>query len=350
VSERREISWKALGINWIVEFDNNQTISSISEELVSTLQIILAYLAATDLLLLPTKVLVSTHVMDGVKLEIEEVPSNIIATWRVGFPRTWIRNLNTLDGLRKAVLALAVTVLGKCSMLTGDQFIAEIERRFADGLTAKIFSVRPYAELYAEFMPEDEFNMSVRKSLKPLLFSYPFEHEGHTQLAWNQTDGSGYSKEQAEEFLKNRYEKAIRPIRRSLPRLLKDQAFLGQIKKLRESGYLDWEILLIVANICVADRVQSLLPPTAPLHEQERVMKELMFREEAESDKQISPSIFTEERVTLQRKIFLASVAGTWGLVLQQQTPDFEALDKLLDARYHNSDDDIPHPEFFSFS
>jgi hypothetical protein len=233
-------------------------------------------------------------------------------------------------------------------MLTGDQFMAEIERNFAEGLTNKIFSVRPYSELYTEFMPESEFNASVRQSMKPLFLSCSFEHEEHGQLAWKRSDGPGYSKVQAEEFLKNRYEKAIRPIRNSLPRLLKDHAFPGHIKKLRESGYLDWEILLIVANICVADRTQSLLSSTVPFHEQERVIKGLMFREEAESDKQISPSIFTEERIALQRKILLASVAGTWNLVLQQQTPDFVALEKLLDARYHNSDDDIPHSQLFS--
>jgi hypothetical protein len=350
VGERRKISWKALGINWVVEFDNDQMISSISEELVSTLQVILADLAAKDLLLLPTRVLVNTHITDGMKLDVEEIPSNTIATWRVGFPRKWIRNLKALDDLRDAVLALAVTVLGKCSMLSDDQFLAEIERIFADGLTTKIFSIRPYAELYTEFMPESEFNVSVRQSMRPLFSTYPFEHQEHALLAWNQSDGLGYSKERAREYLKNRYEKGIRPIRRSLSRLLKDQHFLSEIKKLRKSGYLDWEILLIVSNICVADRAKSLLPPMAPFHEQERVMNELMFREEAESDKQISSSIFTGERIALQRKIFLASVAGTWGLVLQQRTPDFEALDKLLDARYHNSGDDIPHHELFSFS
>ena len=105
-----------------------------------------------------------------------------------------------------------------------------------------------------------------------------------------------------------------------------------------------------MANICVGDRVQSLFPPTELLHEQNRMTIELMFREETESDKQISPSIFTEERIALQRKILLASVAGTWNLVLQQQTPDFVALEKLLDARYHNSGDDIPHLQLFGSS
>lgn len=350
VGERRKIQWKALGIIWEVEFDDNQATSSISEEFVSTLQIILADLATTDLLLLPTKVLVSAQVVDGVKLDVEEIPSNTIATWRVGFPRQWIRNLSAIDNLRNAVLALAVTVLGKCSLLDSNRFLAVIESRFAEGLTAKIFSVRPYSELYAEFMPEDEFNVAARKSLKPLLSAYPFEHDEHSQLAWNRSDGPGYSRNRAREFLTNRYEKAIRPIKLTLPRLLKDRDFLSQIKKLRESGFLDWEILLIVANICVDDRVKNLLRPTASIDEQSRVMMDLMFHEETEADKSISPAIFTEERVALQKQIFLASVTNTWGLVLHQNTPDFHALELLLDARYHNSEDDIPHSELFSFS
>lgn len=347
VGERRRISCKALGISWAVEFDNNQTISSISEEFVSTLQIILADLAVKDLLLLPTKVLVNTYIVNGVKLEVEEVPSNTIATWRVGFPRKWIGSSEALRDLRDAVLGLAVTILGKCSLLSVRNFMAEIEKNFSEGLTNKIFSVRPYSELYTEFMPESEFNASVRQSMKPLFSSCPFEHEEHEQLAWKRSDGPEYSKERAKEYLGNRYEKGIRSIRMSLPRLLKDHAFRDQIQKLRESGYLDWEILLIVANICVDDRAQSLLRPMASRDEQVRVTRDLIFREETENDKPISSAIFTEERVALQKQIFLGSVAKTWGLVLHQQTPDFDALERLLDARYHSSEDDIPHSQFF---
>jgi hypothetical protein len=81
-----------------------------------------------------------------------------------------------------------------------------------------------------------------------------------------------------------------------------------------------------------------------------RVTKDLIFREETEDDKPISPAIFTEERVALQKQCFLGSVANTWGLVMHQQTPDFDALERLLDARYHNSEDDIPHFQLFGFS
>lgn len=347
VGERRNIQWKALGISWTVEFDNDRATSSVSEELVSTLQIILADLAMADLLLLPTKVLITTHISNGEEFEVDEVPSNTVAAWRVGFPRKWIRSLNALDHVRESILALAVTVLGTCSTLESDRFLSEVKSIFAEGLTTKIFSVRPYAELYCELMPEDDFNSPLRKSLSPLFPAYAFDHEEHTQLAWDTSDGPGYKKESAKEFLKNRYEKGLRPIIKSLPRLLTDQGFRCQVKKLIDAGYLDWEILLIIANICVDDRVKNELGPMAPIEEQMRLTRKLMFSEETEADIPTSPAIFTDERIDLQKQIFLLSVAKTWGLVLHQQTPDFNALERLLDFRYHNSEDDIPHPELF---
>ncbi len=347
VGASRSIQWRALGIKWTVEFSNEYQTSAISEELVSTLQIILADFAARDLLLLPTKVLIQTHIWSGQKIEVEEVPSNEVATWRVGFPGAWVKNRNKIEELRIAVMSLAITVLGNCSTLKYESFRSEIERAFSEGLHSKTFATRPYAELYEEFLSEDDFKGSARRVLTTLFPALAFEVREHEELAWIDTDGPGYSKKRAEEFVRNRYEQAIKPIRLTLSRLLEHEDFRDHIRKLRQEGHLDWEVLILVSNICVNHRVHELLTPTAPPNEQVRVMKELMFRDERESDLEVPPTVFTQDRVEVQKNISLAAVAKTWGLELHQQTPDFAAIKQLLDVRYHNSEDDLPHNELF---
>jgi hypothetical protein len=345
VGQQRSIGWKALGISWTVECDNDQVSSSIAEELVSTLQIILADIAARDLLLLPTRVRISVLITEGLRLNVEEIPDNAIATWRVGFPRSWIRNPDTFNDLRVAVLSLAITLLRKCSALNSQSFTREVKRGFSEGLTAKTFSVRPHADLYTELWSELEFNSPKRRELRPLFTSFVFNGAEHRLLAWVDIDGPGYSKERAKEFLGNRYEKAIRPIKLTLPRLLLDAQFKEQVRELNLAGLLDWEILLIVANICTDYRRERAVSQGAPLTEHHRALTELMFRDEEVSDPEIPLSIFTKERLDFQKKAFLAAVAKTWGLELHQDTPDFEALERLLDVRYHNSEDDIPHQQ-----
>ena len=128
VGGRRSVCWKALGVSWVAEFENNHLTTCMSEEFVSTLQIILADLAIKDLVLLPTSVHISIHVTNGQQVDVQEVPDNKVATWRVGFPQAWVKNLDALHDVRTAVLSLAVTVLGKCSMLSYESFFGEIER------------------------------------------------------------------------------------------------------------------------------------------------------------------------------------------------------------------------------
>jgi hypothetical protein len=345
--KRRKISWKALGIDWTVEFENEYFTMCISEELVSTLQIILADFAPKDLVLLPTRVHITVYISNHSQTDVHEIPSNEISTWRFGFPKSSIMNPDALDNMRINVFTLAGTVLGNCSVLNFEDFKNEMELNFAEGLPDKTFAVRPYAELYAGFLTEDEFNSLHRRSLSPLFSSKEFEALEHEQLAWIKGDGPGYSKEKANEILVNRYAGAIKPIRLTLPRFLADEQFRDLIHRLRTEGYLDWEILLLIANISVDFRLKQLLPITAPVDKQIRLMKDLFFREEEEDDVEVPVSIFTYERFEIGKRIQLGAIAVTWGLQIHQQTPDFNALERLLDERYHNSVDDVEHDDLF---
>lgn len=94
-------------------------------------------------------------------------------------------------------------------------------------------------------------------------------------------------------------------------------------------------------------RVNQSISPSASQEQQVILMKKIMFREERESDTEIPLTVFTKECFDIQKKISLVSVAKTWGLEVHWQTPDFGALEKFLDTRYCNSEDDIEHKALF---
>ena len=100
-------------------------------------------------------------------------------------------------------------------------------------------------------MPENvfkSFNMDQYQSLNN-------EEEFHTseqkELAWRGDIGQGYSKKLADNFLKNRYLISIKPIRLTLQKLLSVNSFKSTIKRLKNEGFLDWQILLILSYITV---------------------------------------------------------------------------------------------------
>lgn len=345
LGENRFIRWKALGVVWTIEFNNTHLVSSISEELASTLQIILADLAHEDLALLPTQVVITTLITDNSQMIVEELPSNEVATWKIGIPKHWIRNIETLDELQTSISSLAITVLCKCSVLEKDNLMEKIEKAFSEGLPTKTFAIRPYAELYEYFFPEKDFVQTARTDLKPLFSDQKFEVSEHEQLAWIDTDGPGYSKKKSQEYIKNRYRQVIKPIRYTLPKLLKNEGFRSQIKKLRNDGYLDWEILLIIANICIDYRAKKKLPNNSYDDEFKKVMTELMTSEEKEDDLEVPVNIFIEKRIEIQKNLSLAAIAQTWGLIIHSMTPDFCAVKKFLTVRYHLSEDDIEHED-----
>ena len=77
-------------------------------------------------------------------------------------------------------------------------------------------------------------------------------------------------------------------------------------------------------------------------------MYDSMYKDEMENDIEIPSSIFNSEGIDIQKRIILGAIARTWELVLHRQTPDFEALAKLLDVRYNNSKDDVEHEDIFA--
>lgn len=347
VGRQRAISWKALGITWKVVFDNEYLATCISEEFVSTFQIILTDIANRDLILLPTKVLIYSYIINESEIDFREMPDNEISTWRIGFPRTYINNKTFQEKFEGNILGIAFDILVKCSVLSYENIKMELEKLFSEGLQTKTFAVRLYSDLYAEFLPEDNFNLPSRGSLTPLLPHLDFEPVENVQLKWLEKEGPGYSEERAKEFIANRYKSAIKPIRLTLPKLLKNDEFRQQIKQLRGEGYLDWEILLLVCNICLNYRLNKIVPPQAPLHEQQELAVSMMSSEEKEDDIEVPASIFTPEKIEVQKKIQIAMIAKTWGLELRRKTPDFNGIERLLDVRYHNSEVDVEHEDIF---
>jgi hypothetical protein len=345
VGRKRTVVWRALGIQWTVTFDNERDVVAVCEEFLATLQIVLADLATTDLVLLPTAVYIEMSVTATSNVATSEAPSNEEAIWRVELPRRLLDDQRNARELIPDVIALVSVLLGKCSTLSRDAFHTRLETAFKEGLFAKTMVVRPYAQLYSEIIGPDDFGADVRSRHDPLFVRENFSPHEAVELEWKDGDAPGYSRGTAEEFIANRYARTIPPIRFSLPRLLCDPIVGPRLRALREQGLKDWEILLLIMNRVARYRIDEARPPT--LEEHKRLMSEFVKTEESDTATPVPQSAFSDEEIQMQLMTGTATMAKTWGLVLHRQTPDFAALRRLLEVRYHITRDDIPHTDIF---
>ncbi len=345
----RRITWDALGIRWIIESKADYSTTIAAEEFAATLQIVIADLAHHDLCLLPLTAKVEFHLEESIdSIEVEQVPDNAMASYRVAFPRILTADAEKVESLRAEVFAAAISILQGCTVLPDDDFLSLLHHAMKQGLPGKAFSVRPYSELFSELISEDNFNADCRSSSFPLADPIALEDKCHLELKWKDGPGPGYTREKAVEAINNRYKRAIKPICLSLPLWNKSGNFQEFVRALREEGYQDWHILLFLANHTVNYRVNMLAGVGAPMERFRELSMELMFREETKDDIPVPVTLFTKADLEPPKFTTIMAIAQTWGLVVKQQTPNFSAVKRYLDVRYNNNVDDIEHEDVFA--
>jgi hypothetical protein len=337
--QKRSVEFLALGIVWNFKFNNNFILTSLAEEFIAYLQVLLADFADTDLCLLPTKI-------DGeIKLGTEDdvgivvIPSNEKSRWRL----TLAEN-DTKKSLEMLSFSFATWLLMQASLLPENKFKEHIETLFKKGLMDKVFFAQRYKSLYQELVNKKDFNSGKRRTIPHFINNIPFHPIFiHNQMNWHGTLGPGYSKESSKEAIKNRYERSILPIKYTIARFSKNPKFKRTVSILRQEGWLDWHILLAVALATVNYRVRNELGPnTLPEKYQNRFF-ELMNNPEKEDLEPIPFIEFSKKNLHFQLHNSMLSTLKSLGFEIHQPTPDFNAISVFLGKRYNYWTDDIDH-------
>ena len=337
----RSIQFNALGVTWRFRWENTYKLTSIAEEILAVVQIILADIADIDWYLLRTTVEVEIGFGKGGEFDLQEIPSNELGQWRLT-----ISNTETAEESDIIALHLASTLLAHVSLLSSEQFSNRIAIAFGEGLSHKMLFGQRYSTLYREFISKDKFESTNRCGMSTPESKRSFKPVTHRQLSWHNELGPGYSESAAKQALKNRYERSVIPIRYTLRRLVQQQTFKDTVDLLRAGGWLDWHILNATSLIVLNHRVNKELGfRLNPEKFQERFM-ELMNQPEDENAIPIPISEFSAENLRHQLWISMVSTLKNLGFELHQRTPDFEAISDFLGQRYNYWTDDIEHPDY----
>jgi len=336
IDEKRNVTFKALGVKWIFTWDNKYMDSVLAEEFISKLQILLADLADQDLCLMRTKVVVDVE--SGEDIKLESVPSNIESKWKLILTEN-------MDQIEVNLLSVGIKLLISASLLPENQFSEYIENALREGLSSKTFFADRYLTLYKKFISEEDYGSNELEALKELKIERKFKSRFKKSIKWIDKPGPTYDKESITEILTNRYERPLLPIKFTLNRLCEDKKIKETINSLKEEGWLDWQILNAIANIVINYRIKktedsSLWGPS----EWAEHLLEYMNKEESADEEIVPNSIFSKESFKDALKVLMCSSLKNLGLEIHQRTPDFSAIKDFLEYRYFYFSDDIEHP------
>ncbi len=338
---KRTVRFEALGINWEFSWNNEYNLTAAAEEFLASLQILLADFANTDLCLMRTSITAELVLNRQGDASAKRLPSNNSSPWTIYLPSDDIVE-NT------GLIAAYVTILNDASLLPRDSFLKHLERVFKDGLSSKVLFVQRYRVLYSKFVDKESFDFWPRGKVTPKL-GHDFRPTNSSHLAWLSGPGPGYSKEGMKETLHKRYANSIKPIKLTLPRLLKEESFRKTIASLKSDGWLDWHILTAIGSAAINYRVRSKIPVVnseSDMAEIGHLYMELANRDETEHDLFVPLDEFCDDKLRLMLKVSMGSTVKAYGLEAHQNTPDNKAISDFLGQRYGYWAEDVEHPSY----
>jgi hypothetical protein len=337
VGPTRVIDFQALGVRWIFEFDNDRTTALTVEGFVAVLQVILADIAPMNPVFINSTVRVTVDVMPGVSvdvgsIDIDDSEPEIVA-------RAVLSDaLDDLDARSRSVIAMCYQLLHAVHVRPPADLQDLLEPLLKGGLVHKVLVGRPYEET-AALLDDDHYNRCAAAA-RPLSSDAfrPFERE---HLAPSTAAGPGYDRDEALQAIRQRYEVANDTLRYTLPRLLADEGSRATIVRLREAGWLDWQILVALMNAAMNWRMQQVgIRPG--VGDPAQLMKLAREPETAGSPK-VPLSVFADNVIDMHAYMQTVTVARRWNLCGRQEAPGEEAMRDLLTRRYRYAVDDIPH-------
>lgn len=341
---RRTVTFAALGTIWRITCANDRRSVLAAERFAAAAQILLVELAPRDPVLLPQEVRVgllagtplARHGPVRFKPSNERVECSVVLT-----PFTDDADEESLNLELSAAL---VYLLAHISARPEDQFMQTVRQALKEGLISKLHVARPYDDI-AGLLGDAHYDALAAVSADP----FPGEHmpAPAAELRTVTTPGPGYDHDASLNDIRESYQFLPALLTQTLPQALSDPGTAAGLRRLRDDGWLDWHILLAIANVAFNVRANAaglLDRPLATAKEQ----RELAHAPETPDSPPIPLAALTAESLRKAMQLAVLAIAKRrWGLLSAAQTPNTAAFRALLTTRYGFADD-IPHRDLLS--
>ena len=348
IGPKRTISWKAFGSEWNVEFENDFINNSVGEEFSSLIQIIQSEIALSD---------VDFHLIKGrinIQIELvvtpkgpEQLPSNSLYQWKVFLPV-----LNSKDPADKNMHYAAITVcfqmiLNELSLLPYDDFHDAFITLFKNGLGNRALTINAYQRAYRDLVSEEKFNASMRNKFTSEILN--IEQYESVTLASKKNDSPLYDYDKSIENIKGRYINSLKPIHLTIERLKQSDQFIEEYSRLKDEGWLDWQIVLALYNNILDLKAKNILQQNGKTYANDdewlldfkRTFHNIRFKDETETYVEIPIKEIVGKNLHLQLNHLTINVLSSLGLENKSRFPNPDAVKALLIERFRFMDDDV---------
>jgi tetratricopeptide (TPR) repeat protein len=345
------VTWSALGIQWTIVGPRKLRIRA--DALAAILQIALVDLGNLDLVVIPSAVEIHLE-HGGSKWDSRQEPDNGRLLWTLFLPEHDDRLTDDTRAENESQFGLAFIMqsLRQVSALPHDDFFNLFEARMERGLWKKMFFVRPPEHLMSEARAMADFEredgpleiQSTRPAYAPLAAPELDGPKGNAII---------YSADKAAEMISNRYRRLGPFAARVVPSLMYDSRTKRILTGMHELGVKDWEIVLILFNIAL-NKSLRIDPHAMSSASHGRLMKDMATMSKKLLDgTDASPfqnEWLNDDELTMGMRASIGPVAHSWGLNVQRQTPDFDAIRNLLIDHFRHHKDDVAHDDWFGWN
>ncbi|RIJ77995.1 hypothetical protein D1871_04735 [Nakamurella silvestris] len=339
----RIVDFEALGVRWIFTYDNNRATVLRAEGFIAALQVLLADLAPRHPVLINSTMNVRIQVVEGTDGEAgscdidrsePELRGTIVLPGRVAEPDAEARN--------KSLVGDCLYLLQAVHARPTADLMAHVDAMAETGMFHKLFVGQPYEDA-TDLLGTDHYTRCA--SIARPASSGQFKPSAPPALAASTSPGTGYDRDRALEVISERYELADAALHFTLPRLLADTASRARIAALREEGWLDWQIMVILVNIAGNWRVSQAGIQIG--RGDPRIARGVASAPETAEGPEVPLEVFSADAFDLHSGMLPATAATRWDLHGRQEAPGEWAMRDLLTRRYHFTDDDVLHQDPF---
>lgn len=342
-----EIIFYALGIKWVIEFDNNFNLIPIAEEFCSFLQILLAEIALSrfDFHFIKGEVRIQLELSKDLKAP-EQLSSDAY-TWKAFVKYFESPKPEEINFHAASVTLTLKLILLEFSLLKKEEFEKLFESLLKDfDLPNKSLSGNLYQKMYRFLFKKEEFDFlngfGLAKIDKEEFASLPRQNDA---LVWRNDLSQKYDKKAAIEAIKRRYSNGKKCLRITLNKLQSNPEFHQFIWELRREGWLDWQILSAMVLFVVNYKTRLKLMEYSGVEEEylkkmRKVFFEVFHQEEREFYVEFPLKAFKTDEFKMHLENYPTNIFNTIGLENKSRILNSKVQREFLEERFNIKKDD----------
>lgn len=342
----RIINFYALGSLWCISFDNTHEVRSIAEEYISSIQIVLAEIALSDVdfHLLKSKIEIELTLSDRYHAP-EQLPSNEVIKWKVYIcfsDQVGAEKINQHAAFNMVSLRL---MLDNISLLQSNEFDQLFWRFFTEArLDTKQIVINLYQKIHRDIYYKEDFEVFQASSFKKEQLNLNLPRENKV-MVWDSSLSKKYNKRFSLEAIENRFNNMQKCTYLTLAELKKLPSFSIWLNELRSKGYKDWQILMNMQNFMINYKIRRFERNKFNTQEEQLEHFQKIFYKYTDMDEkdcyvEFPLEAFKSKDFTEQFSFSLPSALHTYGLETKLMTPNFTAIKEFLDIRFNLRNDD----------